>query len=475
MESGILLLDSGGLIRATNLAASQLFGYGADELQGLSFRLLLGPAQADDSGLERFGSPGQEVRAFRKDGSAFPAYLSTLELNDATRNATIVVVRNLSFHREAQSALDEREEQLRSIVETIPDAIITIDEEGAIQFFSAAAERLFGYKAYDVVGQNVRLLMPSPYKEEHDGYLSRYLRTGERRIIGIGRVVVGRRADGSVFPIELHVGEMRPGGRRLFTGFLRDLTQVQRTETRLQDLHAEFLRASRLNMMGRMASMIAHEINQPLTAVTNYVQAARQLAVSSPPDASARVLDALEKAAGQANRAGSIIRRLRDFVSRREAERHPEDLNKAVEEASALAMVGAREQGIRVHFRLQPGLPSVLIDKIQIQQVVLNLVRNAIEAVEGSLRREITIRTSITGQMAEVSIADMGPGLAPEIRGRLFQPFVSTKEHGMGMGLSICREIVEIHGGKLQADNAPGGGCVFCFTVPVASENRDDL
>ena len=189
------------------------------------------------------------------------------------------------------------------------------------------------------------------------------------------------------------------------------------------------------------------------------------------PDASARVADALEKAAGQTTRAGDIIRRLREFVSKGKAERRPEDLNHVVQEAGALAQIGAREYGIHVHFRLHPAPPLVLIDKVQIQQVVLNLVRNAMEAVQDTDRREIVITTMapVAGQTAEVRVTDTGPGLAPEISSKLFQPFVSTKLHGMGLGLSICREIIEGHGGHLQAEAAKGGGTVFWFTLPLVS------
>ncbi len=214
-----------------------------------------------------------------------------------------------------------------------------------IQSFSSAAERLFGYTADEVIGQNVKLLMPSPYRENHDGYLERYLQTGERRIIGIGRVVVGERKDGSTFPIELAVGEMRSNDRRFFTGFIRDLTEHQKTEARLQELQSELVQISRLTAMGEMASTLAHELNQPLSAITNYLRGSRRL-LENPSDANrTRVREAVDKAADQALRAGQIIRRLRDFVARGESERRVESLNKIIEEASALALVG--RQGAR--------------------------------------------------------------------------------------------------------------------------------
>jgi two-component system sensor kinase FixL len=265
---------------------------------------------------------------------------------------------------------------------------------------------------------------------------------------------------------------MHPAGRRLFTGFVRDLTEVQQTKRRLQELQADFLHSSRLSTMGRMAATLAHELNQPLTAILNYVQAASALLETGTPGMVARVPDALAKAGAQAERAGAIIRRLREFVARGATERRPEDLNKVVEEAGALALIGAQGQGVHVSFRLPGDLPAVMIDKVQVQQVVLNLVRNAIEAMQDSRRRELSIETSSdpVANGTAVVVTDTGPGLAPDILGRLFQPFVSTKPTGMGMGLSICREIVESHGGKLEASTGPEGGARFRFTLPAASE-----
>jgi two-component system, LuxR family, sensor kinase FixL len=372
-----------------------------------------------------------------------------------------------------QDALS-REAHLRSILETIPDAMIVIDERGAMQSFSTAAARLFGYSADEVLGKNVRMLMPSPYRESHDGYLQRYLRTGERRIIGIGRVVVGERRDGSTFPMELSVGEMKSADRRFFTGFIRDLTDRQRTEARLQELQTELVHISRLTAMGEMASALAHELNQPLSAIANYMKGSRRLLEDRSDEQSALVRDALEKAAEQSLRAGQIIRRLRDFVARGESERRIESVKKLVEEASALALVGAKEHGVRVRFQIDPVNDLVLVDKVQIQQVLLNLIRNAIEAMEQAPRRELLIASRARdGELLEVSVADSGPGIAPEISAQLFQPFVTTKRLGMGVGLSISRSIVENHGGQIVVEPNEGGGTVFRFTMP--SVTNEDL
>lgn len=368
-----------------------------------------------------------------------------------------------------------REAHLNSILDTVPDAMIVIDTAGIVQSFSAAAERLFGYSADEVRGKNVSLLMPSPYREAHDGYMQRYMRTGERRIIGIGRVVVGERKDGSTFPMELAVGEMISGRDRYFTGFVRDITERQETDARLQELQAELVHISRLSAMGEMASTLAHELNQPLTAIANYMKGSSRIVAEIQSERAPILKAALEKSAEQAIRAGQIIRRLRDFVARGESERSIDSLSKIIEEASALALVGAKESGIHVRMRLDQEGDFALVDRIQIQQVLLNLVRNAIDAMKQSTRKELTItKHAPSDGMVTVSVSDTGPGIDPEIRAQLFQPFVTTKPEGMGVGLSISRTIIDAHGGKLWVDDNPQGGATFRFSLPVAQERGED-
>jgi two-component system sensor kinase FixL len=341
---------------------------------------------------------------------------------------------------------------------------------------AAAASWRLGGPPDEVIGRNVSMLMPSPYREAHDGYLARYLTTGEKRIIGIGRVVVGERADGSTFPMELAVGEMRSGKARFFTGFIRDLTERQQTEQRLQELQGELVHISRVTAMGEMSSALAHELNQPLSAVTNYLRGASRLLDAETVDV-ARVRDALQKAGDQALRAGEVIRHLRDFVARGETDRRAENLPKLIEEASALALIGAKDQGVRVRYAFDRTAETVLADKVQVQQVLLNLVRNALEAMEGASRRELTVATRVGehAEMIEVSVADTGPGLAPDVLERLFEPFVTTKRHGLGVGLPICRTVVESHGGRIWAEPNERGGATFRFTLRrFADEDLQD-
>ena len=375
--------------------------------------------------------------------------------------------------QETARNLRAREAHLRSVLDTVPDATVVIDDRGIIQSFNAAAERLFGYREAAVVGKNVSMLMPTPFREEHDGYIARYLATGEKRIIGIDRVVTGQRNDGSTFPMKLEVGEVRSGDRRFFTGFIRDLTERQATERQLEELQSEMARLSRLTAMGEMASTLAHEINQPLSAIANYMQGCGRLIDGIEHPNAQKIHDALAESTHQTLRAGQIIRQLREFVARGETEKRPENINKLIEEASALALVGAKEQGVKTIFRFDPRTGPVLVEKVQIQQVLVNLIRNAIEAMQGCPRKELVVETALLDQgMVEVRVADTGSGLAEEIAPRLFQPFVTTKPAGMGVGLSISKRIVEAHGGEMWAEPNPGGGTLFRFTLEPSSEMR---
>jgi two-component system sensor kinase FixL len=361
-----------------------------------------------------------------------------------------------------------------ALVATAVDGIMVIDEKSNVLFYNAACEKLFGYAAPDVLGRNVKMLMPTPYRSEHDGYVARYLSTGERHIIGIGREVVGQRRDGSTFPMYLSVGEGRLDSRRIFVGIVHDISDRNAREQRIQELQSELLHVTRMTAMGQMSSALAHELNQPLTAILSYANAASKMA-GRPDIPPLELKETLAKLAEQTTRAGEIIRRLRAFVEKREPNRRREDLNKLVDESVRLGLVGVRDAGIQVKIQLDPDVADAFIDRIEIQQVLVNLMRNAVEAMHDLPKRELVVSTNRdSDDFVSVSVSDTGPGLASEVARRLFQPFVSTKAQGMGMGLNICRTIIEAHGGRLWADSNPGGGAIFRFRLPAGREDLVD-
>lgn len=359
------------------------------------------------------------------------------------------------------------------MINTAVDGIIVIDASGTVLLYNAACERLFGYCAGDVLGRNVSMLMPPPDRERHDAYIEAYLRTGTAKIIGIGREVTGRRQGGSTFPLRLSVGELRgTGDAPLFVGTIHDLTEAQLARERIEELQTELMRVSRASALGAMGSVLAHELNQPLSAIASFIEAGTALIDEGEGKVSDRARQYIDQAVAQTHRAGDVIRRLREFTRKGTHQRSTEDVNAIVEETCALAALGASVEGIDVTLDLAANLPPVRIHSVQIQQVVLNLVRNSIDALAGQEVRAITVATARRDDLIEIAVHDTGPGLASVVRERLFEPFVSTKSHGIGIGLNICRTIVETHGGTISADPETAGGTTFRFTLPVADDGQ---
>lgn len=472
----IYMLDPDGNVAIWNEGARRLKGWTSEEIVGRHSALFYpqaavaaGKPEADLQRARETGKVDEEDWRVRKDGSEFLAHVLITPFYHRTGalRGYGKVIRDITEQRAAEHLATASANHLRSILSTVPDAMIVINKSGHILSFSAAAERLFGYSEAEVAGTSINDLMPSPDRERHDGYLERYLTTGERRIIGIGRTVIGLRRNGTTFPMELSVGEAVTGGERIFTGFIRDLTEKHRTEERLEELRSSLVHAARVSAMGTMASTLAHELNQPITAVVNYMRGIQNLTRAGDPDDRQMIEDALADAAREALRAGDIVRRLREFVARGDVEKMVVDLPHLVEEASNLALIGAREKGVSVTFSLDPTATPVLVDKVQTQQVLINLMRNAIEAMSETPVRELCVssRTESPG-CVRVTVADTGPGLTPEIASNLFRAFNSTKSEGMGLGLSICRTIVEASGGRIWAEPREGGGTAFHFTIP---------
>ncbi len=356
-----------------------------------------------------------------------------------------------------------------AILDTAVDAVVIIDQTGTVETFNQAASRLFGYASDEIIGRNVSMLMDEPHRSAHDGYIGHYLATGERRIIDIGRELTARHADGTVFPVYLAVSEINIGGQRRFTGIVRDLTEQHASRQALAEQREKLAHVGRLSTMGEMTASIAHEINQPLTAISMYAQAGMKLLERG--GAEERLKDALDKLNVQALRAGAVIERIQRFAKAQEGVRELVEINDLLKDLLKLAESDARLHDIQLALELGDALPLLYVDPIQIQQVALNLIRNAIDAMnEIGCRhgRTIHIRSSLVdAREVEVAVSDLGPGVAEDQVDLLFTPFHTTKRDGMGMGLSICRSIIEEHGGELRYVNNGHAGATFFFRLPI--------
>lgn len=366
--------------------------------------------------------------------------------------------------------------QYQALLAAAVDAIVVIDHQGCMQEANPAAIRMFGYSREELLGSNVRLLMPERYSREHDGYIRHFLDSRQPRIIGIGREVTGRRKNGEEFPMDLAVGEFRHGEVTLgFVGLIRDITARKAMDEQLRQqevLHRERLaHAARLGTLGELAAGIAHEINQPLAAISSYADATRRMIQNRSGDTAA-LLDALGKIAEQADRAGQVIERTRRFIRQRDAAHESLDCNDMIREVQALAEMDVLRHGLVLELRLSTTPLPVIGDPIQLQQVLLNLLRNGVDAMAG-VRHDntIVIGSGPRGRdWVEIHVDDAGCGLSEDAQSRLYQPFSSTKPDGLGLGLSICRSIVEAHGGELRHSPRETGGTRFSLVLPSAHD-----
>ena len=478
----IYMLDPSGRVTIWNKGAERLKGWTEAEALGRHTSIFYPPDQIEAGKPEtdliiarEQGRLEEEAWRLRADGSEFLAHITITALYGEAGELRGFgkVIRDVTDQRAAERALKASAAHLESILSTVPDAMVVIDARGRILSFSRAAEQLFGCGEADVVGTNVSALMPEPDRSAHDGYLRRYLATGERRITGKARTVTGRRRDGSIFPMDLFVGEAVADGERVFTGFIRDLTEKQANEERIEELRSDLVHSARISAMGTMASTLAHELNQPISAVANYMEAVRDLLATPDPDDLPMIREALGDAASEAIRAGQIVRRLREFVARGDVEKTVEDLPRLIAEAADLALLGAREKGIAARFDLDPAATPVLVDRVQTQQVLINLMRNAVEAMGNAAVRELVVSTrDDESGFVRVTVADTGPGVEPHVADDLFRAFNSTKSGGMGLGLSICRTIIEASGGRIWMEPRDGGGASFNFTLVKAGEEE---
>lgn len=474
----IYMLDKVGHITIWNRGAERINGWTTAEIIGRNFAITYTPEDLangkpafDLHHAHHHGRLEEESWLVRKDGSEFLASVTITALHDkgGALRGFGKVVRDITDQKATETAILRREHHLRSILATVPDAMIVMDEHGIVSMFSAAAEQIFGYLQADVVGQNVSMLIPGRGKRDHDAHLRLYRNGGSRRLIGIVRQESAVRKSGEIFPIEIAVGEASIGGERIFTGFIRDLTARVHAERTLQKLQSDLIHVTRVSAMGTMASTLAHEINQPLTAIANYLEATRAMIDDSDAGLLRDIGGALDLAAAQALRAGSIVRRLRTFVDVGDVGFRAERLDVLIKDAMSQGMLGVQDAGIDVTLNIANGLRDVFVDRIQIEQVLVKLIRNAIQSMHDVAKRHLTI-TAARGDdgWAAVTVKDTGTGIDPAVRLRLFQAFVSSKPEGMGLGLSICRTIVEAHGGKIWAEDVAEGGAAFHFCIPLA-------
>ncbi len=491
------------------------------------------------------------------------------------------------------------EREFQAVLDAAVDAVVLFDHEGRIELLNHAGERMFGYNEQEVIGLKVHILLPEPYRSQHEDYLRHYIELGEPRIVGIGRELLAKRRDGSEFYAELAVGRVQGTDPPRFVGFIRDVTVRRNAEEALRRSEAQLTIAQeianlgnyvvhydgdyedywsphlyrvlgrrfgdpyigvydhlaplvhpadrarwqqareeldagarsmdieyrinhpdgtlryvhhiaqvtlnddgqvlrevgtihditdrrraedearqmqeriahfgRISTMGEMAAGIAHEVNQPLTAIATYAQACQRL-ISTGNFTNEEIAEALAHIGAQALRAGEVIRRLRTFVKNREVRRELMEANRLLEDVLTLAQTDARHNGVQISIETASESPLVQADAVQIQQVILNLIRNSIDAMQSvpESRRQILLRTRVDAEGdVEFMVADRGPGVDPAAAADLFNPFFTTKPGGMGLGLSISRSIVRAHGGKLWCSPNPGGGARFFFTLPA--------
>jgi two-component system sensor kinase FixL len=356
--------------------------------------------------------------------------------------------------KRVEAALRSSDERYRSIIDSAVDAILVIDRRGRIEEFNRAAERMFGYAAGDVIGRNVSLLMPQPYHDEHDQYMGRYLATGEKRIIGIGREVTGQRQDGSTFPLHLSVGEMTIDGEPKFTGILHDLTARVQLEAQLREQAA-------LTRLGEMAAVVAHEVKNPLTGIRGAVQI---IGSRLPPGS--RDAEVIKEIVSRIDALNALMKDLLLFA------RPPQPRLAPVDPVPILATViglvrqdpGARDIAID----LDGQSPAIQADAELLKLVLQNLLLNAVHAVQGAGTIRVSVQAS--GAMCTIAVADTGPGIPPDVRGKLFTPFFTTKSRGTGLGLSTAKRFVEAQGGSIAIDCPPGGGTTAAIQFHLAAQ-----
>ena len=460
-DDAIIAKDLAGTILSWNGGAERIYGYTAAEAVGRSIELIVPPRFVDELAriLARIKA-GERVRHLEtvrvtKDGRLINVAVSISPIRDETGQlvGASTIARDITERNREIQALTDSEARLRSILESAVDGIVVIDARGRIESFNPAAERLFGYPTSEVVGQNVNLLMPSPYREAHDRYIEHYLSTGVAKIIGIGREVTGRRRDGTTFPLHLSVGEMVSGGERKFTGLLHDLSARVEMEERLREQAA-------LVRLGEMAAVIAHEVKNPLAAVRGAIQV---IGKRLPRDG--REASVITDIVARIDALNQLVQDLLLFARPPRPNPTPVDLSALLSMTGLLLGEDAAHRDVQVVISGQ--CPVVAADVELLKIIFLNLFLNSAHAMQRQGTIAVTL-TAVDGG-CRIAVADTGPGIPPEVRAKLFTPFVTTKSRGTGLGLSTVKRLVEAHGGTIDVDCPPEGGTIVAISLPLTT------
>ena len=474
----MLVADDQGRIILANPPVLRMFGYASEELLDKQIEILL-PNRIKHEHVAlrshfisnprtRVMGTGRELFGKHRDGSEFPVEVSLSPLKIGHGETFVMAtIHDISVRKKAEGALQESEARMRAIVDTAVDAIVTIDEMGLIERFNPAAERLFGYAEAEVAGSNVSILMPSPYREMHDGFLSRYRDTGEKKIIGIGREVIGLRKDGSIFPMDLSVAEMHLGGRRMFTGIVRDITERKAAEEKNARLMQEISSAN--EELSSFAYVVSHDLKAPLRAIGSL---ADWLSTDYADKFDEEGKEHMRLLINRVHRMGGLIDGILQYsrVGRVREALSEVDLNQKVRETIDLL---APQQHIAV--LIDDPLPTVRIEPTRIEQVFQNLLSNAVKYMDKP-QGEIHIGCSDEGDHWLFRIRDNGPGIEQRHFERIFQLFQTLaprdRIESTGVGLALVKKIVEMYGGKIKVESVKGQGSTFSFTLPKRQERK---
>jgi two-component system sensor kinase FixL len=475
-RDAIIGIDSAGRVTLFNRAAEEMFGHAASEVIGRNVTILMPSPYRDehDAYLAAYRATGtpkaigrvREVEGRRKNGEVFPIELSVSEARVGEDVIYSAIIRDVTDRKRAERALAESNARHRAVLDTALWAIIGIDEDGVVLSFNPAAERLFGYGASQVMGQNLTMLMPSPYHEEHGQYLRRYLGTGERRIIGIGREVTGRRSDGTTFPLHLAVNDTLLDGRHLFTGVIRDLTAEKAAEERERQLLKLALQHERLADIGAVTARIAHDFGNPLAGLQMTAERILRRITRDPTAPLESVTSAVETILGTAKRLDALIGDFKEFAREQRLALADIELPAFLQDVVASWESEATARGIALQSEIEAAEPiSIRADRAKLQRVLDNLLKNALEAIDRGPGMVRVAALRMDEQRIRISVEDSGPGIPVGMN--VFAMFETTKAHGTGLGLPICQEIVRAHGGGIDVAARHPTGTIFRVELPL--------